>query len=90
MSDGINDAYYWLTAKGKIIADRDAIDGRDFWDDEEITEIVRDLNKDGISVQPSTYPWLDFANWAPKERTCDCGGKTAKTTHAEYCSTRKL
>jgi hypothetical protein len=54
--------------------DRDAIDGRDIWDEhEDIGEFLRK------NVDPSYSPftWL--------EPVCECGGDTAKTTHAEYC-----
>lgn len=56
------------------------------WDDKEITEIVEKLN----ITPPASKPWLDFYNWSPRSYKCDCGGTVAKTTHVEWCSSRKV
>lgn len=70
-----------------LIADKDSLDGRDPWDDDEVTEIIDNLNKE---LRGSvSRPWLDFYDWNNKYK-CDCGGEKAKTTHAHWCSTVKV
>lgn len=68
--------------------DKDSLDGRDPWDDEEITEIINELN-----VKPSK-PWFDLSSWylPPKEYKCTCGsektyGKGAP--HSQWCDSVK-
>ena len=77
---------------GYILHEIAALDNKDplnndpwnLWDDD-LTEVIDSLGK------PKTVkPWIDFANWMPKERKCDCGGEKANTTHSHWCSTRKL
>lgn len=49
---------------------------KDPWDeDTEINMIIDDLNRH------ERFPWM-----APE---CDCGAKKVKTTHANWCSTKK-
>lgn len=63
--------------------DKDPVD---LWDDEEITQIVKELN-----VKPSK-PWFDLSSWYPKEYKCTCGsektyGKGAP--HSQWCDSVK-
>lgn len=60
--------------------DKDSIDFSDLWTDEEVTQISKDLK------DLPAKPWLDFSNWYSKEYKCDCGGKVAKTTCANWCT----
>ena len=81
MSDGLSDALkdFW---KASDKADKD-IQPYPLFTDEEIDKMVE-------GFEAPTIPWLDLASWAPKSYECDCGGKKAKTTHVEWCSSRKL
>lgn len=79
MSNGFRDAIrdFWRASEQ---ADQDP------WDDEELTEVIEYLNKNGMPKEP----WLDFSGWAPKEYKCDCGAAKAGTTHIDWCSTRRV
>lgn len=82
MSNNIKPRKSWPIYKspGIMVFDKDAIDGRDPWDDE-ITEAI------------NPKPWIDLYGWAPKERKCTCGAEKTYgkgSHHSEWCDAIKL
>lgn len=72
--------------------DKDSIDGEDWLDfcDDEITEIVKNLNR---GTPPSAYPWLDWKGWKPKEYRCTCGAEKTygiNTSHSSWCDKTRI